>query len=83
MDKLPKIAKILGISIAELYGEQQLKEKKSTPAIHGNLRLTKMQEMFGKLFINEQRVVLKQIQLLAGKWFTCLYCNTIKNKCIS
>ena len=67
MDRVPKMAKILGVSIEELYGDKTPKQHNNKSAAHGNSRLSKMQEMFQKLPLNEQRVVLKQIKLLAEK----------------
>ncbi len=63
-EKIPLIAKILGVGVEELYGEAA-KGEKAMPKLHKNTRTAKVQELFNKLPQNEQRVVLKQIELLS------------------
>lgn len=63
---IPKIAKILGVSVNELYGEIEIKMDKPIRTIHGNSRQSKVQEYFEQLSPNDQRVALKFIRNIAG-----------------
>jgi len=63
MDRMPAIAEALGVGVEELYGKAA---KRPLPAkTHKNKRTVKVQELFEKLPQNEQRVLLKQIKLMA------------------
>lgn len=66
-DKLPLIAKILGVGVEELYGGEATKGKELAPKVHRNKRTAKVQELFERLPGDEQRVVLKQIKGLLGQ----------------
>jgi transcriptional regulator with XRE-family HTH domain len=64
-DKLPILSSLFGISIDELLGTKEVQHKTINKPIHRNKRVVKAFDMFEKLPAHEQRVVLKQITLLA------------------
>lgn len=66
-DKLPTLAKILGISVDELLGTEELKLNGKKKHIHGNSRVAKLQDMFLKLNSADQRAVLKHINGLLAQ----------------
>lgn len=62
------LAKVLGVTVEALFGESRKQEPAPKPErVAKNKRSVKVQELFGKLSANEQRVVLKQIELMAGE----------------
>ena len=62
-DRLPKIAKIFGVSIDQLLGTEDISEQ--TKPINRNKRAAKMLDVFERLTPNEQRLILKQTEALA------------------
>jgi len=68
MDKVPKLAKILGVSIEELFGTKPTAHKGNTKSkFHGNKRVIKLAESFEKLKPAEQRLVLSQVESMAKR----------------
>lgn len=65
-DRIPTLAKALGVQLVELYGGEAAKGKEAAPKVHRNKRGAKVQELFDKLPAAEQRIVLKQIRLMSG-----------------
>ena len=65
--RLPKLAAIFNVSMEELIGEQELTIKNHTPHLHRSSRLARMQSLYGKLPPDEQRVILKQVEVLATR----------------
>jgi len=66
IERLPDLAKALKVPIEQLLGKGQLQIQGNGQKVNRNKRTAKIQEMLEKLSINEQRVVLKQIELMAG-----------------
>jgi len=62
-DRLPKIAKIFGVSIDQLLGTEDITE--DTKPLNRNRRAAKMLDVFERLTPNEQRLILKQTEALA------------------
>lgn len=67
VETIKALAKALGVAVEDLFGEGQGKQEPvSKPArVAKNKRSLKVQELFEKLSPNEQRVVLRQIELMA------------------
>ena len=65
MDKLPALAKLLGVSLDELFGIKPVKEKKQVP--HKNKRSAQIQGLFEKLPVDQQRALLNMIKAAAPK----------------
>ena len=66
IERLPDLAKALDVSLEQLLGKSSIPTTKNThPKINRNKRTAKIQELLEKLSLNEQRVVLKQVELLA------------------
>lgn len=67
-ERLPVIAKFFHVSIDELIGTEEIKASiipvNGNEHRHGNSRFTKLEELFGKLSEEEQRMTLKQIKAL-------------------
>lgn len=64
-DTLPRIAKALGVGLEELYGLKESSRPEKTH-IHRSSREHQAQEVFRKLSPEEQRLILKQMRMLAG-----------------
>ena len=60
-DKLPKLAKILKISVDELLGTKKPEINSEKEHVHGNSRVAKLKDMFQKLGSADQRAVLKHV----------------------
>ena len=65
MERLPVIAKALGVMLEALYGLNGRAEKEHPRPAHRNKRAAKAQDLFAKLGPDDQRALLKQIKLLA------------------
>jgi transcriptional regulator with XRE-family HTH domain len=66
VERLVKIAKIYGVSLDELVGLEKTKKQVEKTA-HKNKRSVKVQELFEKLPVNQQRALLNMIQAAAAK----------------
>ena len=68
LDKVPAIAKILGVPVEAPYGVEGGKiTRKAYGEPHRNRRVAKVQELYEKLSEDEQRFVLRQIKGLLGQ----------------
>lgn len=61
IERLPELAKVLGVSVDELLGVKEVREVEEAPRHHGNSRLYKIQDEFSKLSPADQRAIRKQI----------------------
>jgi transcriptional regulator with XRE-family HTH domain len=64
MDRIPALAKALGVTLEGLYGVGGHEDKETAP-VHKNRRTAKVQDLFDKLAPMDQCAFLKQIKLLA------------------
>lgn len=66
LDVVPEIARILGVPVEVLYG-QETGRTRSPGKPHRSRRTAKVQDLYEQLNEDEQRVVLKQIKGLLGQ----------------
>lgn len=66
LDVVPEIARILGVPVEVLYGQENGR-KKPPGQPHRSRRTAKVQDLYERLNEDEQRVVLKQIKGLLGQ----------------
>jgi transcriptional regulator with XRE-family HTH domain len=63
-EKIPTIAQILGVEIADIYAGHKPKEplRQEVKRPHKNRRSAQIQELFAKLPVEQQRALFKMIQ---------------------
>jgi len=63
-DKILEIAKALGVTVANIYGQDKAEEDEQAPRTAHNARTKQIQKLFEDLKPNDQRTVLKLAQSL-------------------
>ncbi len=64
LERLPQIAGIFGVTIDEIVGTKPVTAKEHNRHVHKNSRTAKIQDLFDKLNMEEQRMTLKQVRAL-------------------
>lgn len=65
--RITQIAKVLGVSVQELFEEKAVRPLPPAARAHGNSRKARMQELFEKLPPADQKAILKNAEWLADK----------------
>ena len=65
--RIAQVAKVLGVSVQELFEEKEVRPIPQSTRAHGNSRKAKMQELFEKLPPSDQKAILKNAEWLADK----------------
>jgi transcriptional regulator with XRE-family HTH domain len=63
IERLPEIARIFGITVDELLGVKERSAEQTEKPVHKSRRIIKVQELFEKLPVTEQRALLKLIKV--------------------
>jgi transcriptional regulator with XRE-family HTH domain len=66
IERLPALAKILGVTIEELIGEKNINISTTKQHTHKNSRSAQIETYFNLLTEDEQRAILKQVKALAN-----------------
>lgn len=65
--RVTQIAKILGVSVQELFEEKEIQTLAPAQRTHGNSRQARMQELFMALPPSDQKAIIKNAEWLAEK----------------
>jgi transcriptional regulator with XRE-family HTH domain len=65
--RVTQIAKMLDVSVQELFEEKEVRALDQAQRTHGNSRQARMEELFKKLPPSDQKAILKNTEWLAEK----------------
>jgi transcriptional regulator with XRE-family HTH domain len=65
--RVSQMAKVLGVSVQELFEEKEVRPLPPASHTHGNSRQAKMQELFTTLPASDQKAILKNAEWLVEK----------------